>query len=306
LGLELGPSQIECIGIETYCVLLQDLYSTSMSFPKLLVVVIQTPGSDRYIPINVSLGMDPRFNLVYLPATMLSSNHEISLSNVPFNRNYFRHFQGRDLTPQEVGCAHSHNAAREIISQSPLGGIILEDDARIVNLDLLFAHSFDFLSHHQAEASILSLTGYRNLTFACAELSASPRRILRLNGQPDLAVAYALTMKAAKKLVCSNTPIKWVSDWPLSNSNYFAITPRVVTHGDQNTKSIILNGKSDYRFGVSPKYRRKLFSIHFILKNFYPNSNFALYLKEVFLRRITWNLDLMVFHLKGIKHKDLS
>ena len=105
-----------------------------MADGKLLVVVIRTPKSDRYLPIESLFKDDQRFKLEYIEASMTPSYSEVSNRNIAYSTEIFEYFQGRKLTPAEIGCADSHNRARALIKSHTGGGVILEDDARIINI----------------------------------------------------------------------------------------------------------------------------------------------------------------------------
>jgi GR25 family glycosyltransferase involved in LPS biosynthesis len=227
---------------------------------------------------------------------MLATKSDLSESAIEFTQSYSKVFEGRELTYREIGCANSHNIARQMISENPLGGVILEDDARIIDIDEFFQISTRFLAMQFRNPSILSLTGFRldkraNLSLLYKDCSF----IFRLLGKSDLAVAYVLTQKASKILYNANVPINSVSDWPESRCVYHALIGPVVLHGDQNTKSLISIDESNFRKGVSFLDKVKLWTFYNF--NIIKEVKVKAYLKVVFWNRIAWHFDYLGYML---------
>ena len=263
-----------------------------MADGKLLVVVIRTPKSDRYLPIESLFKDDQRFKLEYIEASMTPSYSEVSNRSIAYSTEIFEYFQGRKLTPEEIGCADSHNRARDLIQSHTGGGVILEDDARIINIDSFFIMATDFLSSQNAKLSILNLTGFRNIGLeASKNRSTNNNRYIKLWGSPDLAVSYALTQKAATELLISNTPIIGVSDWPHSKCYYFVPLIPLVRHGDKNTQSIIDSTKNNFR--ISKSLTKKLIDFLFIkfFINKPKNINLFGFIRYIYIKKINWHVD---------------
>jgi GR25 family glycosyltransferase involved in LPS biosynthesis len=117
-----------------------------MNGTALLLVLIETPNSNRSVPLVKLLQSNPKFELVRLPASMFNDHNEIRKAHISLNLDRFEFFNGRAMTPQEIGCSLSHNMARKIISTSCNGGVILEDDARISNVEDFYQIATNFLS----------------------------------------------------------------------------------------------------------------------------------------------------------------
>ena len=263
-----------------------------MADGKLLVVVIRTPKSDRYLPIESLFKDDQRFKLEYIEASMTPSYSEVSNRSIAYSTEIFEYFQGRKLTPAEIGCADSHNRARDLIKSHTGGGLILEDDARIINIDSFFIMVTEFLSSQNSKSSILNLTGFRNIGLkASKNRSTSNNRYIKLWGNPDLAVSYALTQMAAAQLLNSNTPIMGVSDWPHSKCYYFVPLIPLVRHGDKNTQSIIDSTKNNFR--ISKSLTKKL--IDFLFIKFFINKpksiKFFGFIRYIYIEKINWHVD---------------
>ena len=263
-----------------------------MADGKLLVVVIRTPKSDRYLPIESLFKDDQRFKLEYIEASMTPSYSEVSNRRITYSTEIFEYFQGRKLTPAEIGCADSHNRARDLIKSYASGGVILEDDARIINIDSFFIIATDFLSSQNLKSSILNLTGFRNIGLVTSRnRSTNNNRYIKLWGSPDLAVSYALTQKAATELLISNTPIIGVSDWPHSKCYYFVPLIPLVRHGDKNTQSIIDSTKNNFR--ISKSLTKKLIDFLFIkfFINKPKNINLFGFIRYIYIKKINWHVD---------------
>lgn len=266
---------------------------------KLLVVVIRTPKSDRYLPIESLFKDDQRFKLEYIEASMTPSYSEVSNRSIAYSTEIFEYFQRRKLTPAEIGCADSHNRARDLIQSHTGGGVILEDDARIINIDLFFIMATDFLSSQNSKLSILNFTGFRNIGLDISRnKSTNNNSYTKLWGYPDLAVSYALTQKAADELLRSNTPIIGVSDWPHSKCCYFVPLIPLVQHGDKNTQSIIDSAKKNFR--SSNSFVRKISDLLFIkyIVNGQHNIDLFQYMRSTYWDKIKWHVDYVRIKLR--------
>lgn len=269
-----------------------------MANGKLLVVVIRTPKSDRYLPIESLFKDDQRFKLEYIEASMTPSYSEVSNRRITYSTEIFEYFQGRKITPAEIGCADSHNRARDLIQSHASGGVILEDDARIADVDSFFIMATDFLSSQKSKLSILNFTGFRQIGLEKSR-NESPKnnRYIKIWGSPDLAVSYAITNKAAAELLKSNQPIIDVSDWPDVKCNFFVPLVPMVWHGDSTTRSLIDSTKSNFRGNKS--LTRKLSSL-FLLKFYIKRPkgvSFSHFINFTYGQRIKWRVDYIKIKL---------
>lgn len=201
------------------------------------VYVIETPNSRRSIPLKDSLQNDQRFTIHTIQASMISTPLELNLSKIDVEKEHFWALTKRELSFPEIGCANSHNLARALCSQNELGGIVFEDDARILDLEMMAAGAEYFLKQFRETSSVLSLT-FGPKVHPPFQSHAKPH-IIRLFGDPPLAVGYALTSIAAARLLAANTPIKFVSDWPRADVSSFCLSTPPVAHGDLHTISTI-------------------------------------------------------------------
>lgn len=128
-----------------------------MQEDQLLVIIIDTPNSNRSQPLLDIFNSDPRFDIVRLPACMLNTEEDVENQNIKVSLEAFDFFHARLMSPQEIGCAISHNRARQLLANSFRGGVVLEDDARITNLDSFYEIAVNFLKSQSEKSSVLSL-----------------------------------------------------------------------------------------------------------------------------------------------------
>ena len=102
---------------------------------ELLVIIIDTPNSNRSQPLMRSFSNDSRFDVVRLSTCMLNTYEDVKNQNIDVIYETLQFIQKRPISPQEIGCATSHNRARHLLANSLRGGVILEDDARIRNVE---------------------------------------------------------------------------------------------------------------------------------------------------------------------------
>ena len=269
-----------------------------MSDGRILVVVIRTPYSNRYIPIEALLRDDYRFKIRYVEATMAYSYRDLLSKNISFSHEKFELCYGRKLSPAEIGCAESHNRAREVIQSSLSGGVILEDDARIKNVDHFYNSVSIFLAQKSNSHSVLNLTGFRNLNLK----SYKSKFYNRIFVHPDLAVGYALTALAASALHHANLPISSVADWPRSRCKYYVPNIVSIDHGDSNTSSLIDSNTSFIR--VKPKFSFKLKQFIIILFFFRLKDRVTLseYFSNVVSTRVLWRIEKIRLTLIGFRN----
>jgi GR25 family glycosyltransferase involved in LPS biosynthesis len=264
-----------------------------MNGTALLVVLIETPNSNRSTPLVRILEHNPKFELIRLQASMFNAHSEIRNSQISLNMDRFEFFNGRVMTPQEIGCSLSHNMARKIIATSRNGGVILEDDARVRSLEDFYQIGTKFLSENCRKPRVLSLNMFR----LNPKQNFDKDGYQPLIGKPMLAVSYALSPIAASILVDKNSPITTVSDWPNSRVRYYATFKEVVAHGDSESASTINIDDSPFRIG--PNFLKKLSQILFIVyfRDKPKEVNFFSYVHEIHWSKASWYLDSALRHL---------
>jgi hypothetical protein len=257
------------------------------------VVILKTPEVDRSQVLEELLKNQKFFQVELIKSTMAKTFIDIDRHFIKYELEEFNLLEGRELRPSEIACANSHNLARDIIANTTCGGIILEDDARFLDLDYLYLTVSSFLQNKLNEKAILNLTGFYGKTTSTSNCN----KIHKLFGAPDLAVGYALTPSAASELIRSNSPIKYVADWPDSKCRFYVPINPPINHGDENTSSIIAKDKIDFR-KTNRYFVIKLFFSR-VLKPNLTNNRIALfmYFRYQLLRRIYFHLDSLMISL---------
>jgi hypothetical protein len=202
-------------------------------------IVIDSQILDRSKPLLDKLEAGEFFSTTNLRATMISNWQSEHLSSIDFDNEVMRRWHQRDFFPGEIGCAHSHNMARELASNFENGAIIFEDDARISDPVALAELVSRFSKEIDDEFAVLSLVDFLTVGRSFRGKLGCRVRFLKLQGKPPLAVGYFLTKSAAKSLQSANTPIRYVADWPEVEINYYTSSHSFVTHGDQESSSLI-------------------------------------------------------------------
>lgn len=262
-----------------------------VDFSQIQIFIIETPDSDRSKRLKDSLGRDPRVHLEVIQAKMIRNASDLKDSGIQVESEFFWALTNRSMSFPEIGCAFSHNVARHAIAQSQYGGIVFEDDARIINLDLLIEVVSKFLLKHKNESALLSLT--HSVFPASGSIILSSVRDYRLLGDSPLAVAYALTPIAAEGLLTANEPLRYVSDWPEAQVKKFCLTYPLVLHGDTETQSVIDPfGTLARTDGGSNFSLTKIFLLHFFFRA-RRKVGFMTYLKYVFLKPVKFYLDIL-------------
>ena len=257
------------------------------------VLVITGHHSHRSDLLVEKLKEVSQFEITMVEAK-ITPNYEIcNRYNILFNQKIAKIFLGRELFPGEIGCAFSHYSARKIISESKFGGIILEDDARIIRPEVFLKSAAEFLQTQCGKPSVLSFAGWNPRPFSVNEDFEIDKlvRNFKLLGVPPLALAYALTPSAAKNLTLSSYPIKETADWPSCKCSFFVTSKILAFHGDGGTTSII-----DYEGGsprVRPKLRQRLEIILFIdfLMRKSDLMHFRTYFTQIWLRKLYFYID---------------
>jgi hypothetical protein len=262
-----------------------------VDFSQIQVFIIETPDSDRSIKLKQSLDGNPRIHFETIPARMISNSVDLMKSGIRVEKDFFWALSNRFMSFPEIGCSYSHNLARQAIAQSSFGGIVFEDDARIINLDLLVQGVSKFLLKNKNESAMLSLTHAVHHDQTTNNQLAGDE--YRLFGDAPLAVAYALTPLAAQMLLSANDPIKYVSDWPEAHVRKFCLTYPLVSHGDSETQSVIdplgtlARTPNNRNLGIA-----KLLFLDYIFRA-RGKVGLSIYFNYVFLKPLKFHLDIL-------------
>jgi hypothetical protein len=222
-------------------------------------VIIQTPNSERFLPLLEVIYKSEVFEPVLIVATM---GYSLSDDTEKFIQEEVLRY-GRVLTQNERACAISHSEARNVIAQSQHGGIIFEDDARVIDLEHLEQATLSFLEKFSNVNSALGLLDYKNQHVeGCT--NSTPLRFRKLLAETPLAVATVLTPIAASEILKSAITSSQTADWPKSKCRFFILSDGCVRHGDETSGSVI--GDTAMRVSGKPP---QLFSPHSLVSTFH-------------------------------------
>jgi len=246
------------------------------------VIVISVPNSNRLNPLKAQLYLSNKFR-VYIQAAEMFDKHASE-----FSPNYSKQKQiyGRHLSEGEIGCTISHWTIYKNFRFSDAPCVILEDDARIPNITNFESLIEKFIRHNSSKNAVLSLLPWRQ---EMAHDKFRPK-INRLVGRTPLTVGYVITPRAMQELYLVNKDYAYLPDWPPSSTVFYTSVTGVISHGDDETFSLIdVRG----RFEVARNsllYRLRLRCNLRPLQHF---ENFTEYLRALFLPGITWRLDVI-------------
>jgi hypothetical protein len=249
------------------------------------VIIIGEINGARIKPLLTLFGADTRFQIKIQQPIYLENFKDYRLLQSGFNVEKSTVYMMRELALTEIGCALAHNAAREYLASTNCGGVVLEDDARILDIDYFYAATTLFLNTMQ-EPSVLNLTSIKKFEFCESETPINPT-LVKKRFYPPLNVGYALNKLGAQML--SETPYRLynVSDWPYSNIDKYTLASPAVAHGDQNTSSTIdplnlLNRSNGYW-----KNRLALITFYYYCKNRSFFRSLAEYMRVMLQPRFT-------------------
>jgi hypothetical protein len=233
-----------------------------MNVQRIPAVIIQTPNSERFLPLFEVICKSEVFEPVLIVATM---GYTLSGDNEEFIQEEVLRY-GRVLTQNERACAVSHSEARNVIAQSQHGGIVFEDDARVIDLEHLEQAAVGFLKKFSNMSSALGLLDYKNQHVEGCTYNSLPR-FRKLLAETPLAVATVLTPIAAVEILKSAATSSQIADWPKSKCRFFVLSDGCVRHGDTTSGTVIgdtamrVSGKTPHPSslnGLAIRYRRFL------------------------------------------------
>jgi len=257
---------------------------------KIKVIVICVPNSKRADPLLLQLGQSQIFQIEIFSAVMYSRSSSQHKPNFSKQKAVY----GRELSDGEIGSAISHFHVQVRCSKDNSLSVILEDDARIKNLKLFEETILDFESMRKNTSSVLTLLPWDPDSTSSYKSHNVPR-IIKLAGEPPLTVGYAATSHAMANLGTFNSDFAYLPDWPPNNVNFFTTIPGVISHGDENTESLI-----DKAGRIKTSRFNRL--IRLTLLPYLRNRNLFLNFKEYFQvtikRSFTWRIDKLKINLE--------
>lgn len=263
---------------------------------KIKLVIIAVPNKQRLKPLLNQLSDSKIFEIVIFSAIMFSKQSSEFKPNFSKQKTVY----GRPLTDGEIGSAISHWKVQKFFAGNGTHCIILEDDARITDINNFEKLILDFIQFSQNTSSVLTLLpwGSRRLSGKVKSLE-----LRKLSGRPRQTVAYIATSKALEELSSANIDYSYLPDWPPSNTRYFATLNGVVEHGDSETYSLI--DKTGSRKTIKFYTIIKFFMLPFLL-NKKQFAGFKEYLGSCLLPSLTWRIDKFNFRFFVFKQNLLK
>jgi len=240
----------------------------------LKILVIGEKDGPRIQPLLKALLNDDRFNLEFWDPVLLKSFNDERLIESGFDVNKSTSYVSRKLALNEIACALAHNRAREYLAVNKFEGVILEDDARIPNVDYFFDSATLFLTSVKVPAVLNFATQRKVEDFENVPLGF-PRLQKQICHSP-LNVGYVLNKAGAEMLSKTSYRLYMTSDWPYSKIKKYILVNPAVAHGDEKNTSTIdpenLLNRSAKSWKKSWPNRIRLFSFYWYLRH---RKNFA-------------------------------
>ena len=204
------------------------------SYELIPLIIITVPNSSRIEPLLKQLNSSSLFNIIQFPAVMFDgSDHK-------FSPNYKKQkiIYARNLSNGEIGSAISHQMVQKTYMSMNVPCVVLEDDARIPNLENFESVVTSYIEKHSNDKSILSLVPWKPKDKSTQNLDSVPE-VIGLSGSTPTTVAYVITPTSMRELSDSNSDFSFLPDWPPNTIKFYTTIHGVVNHGDSNTTSLI-------------------------------------------------------------------
>ena len=247
------------------------------------LIIITVPNSARIEPLLKQLHPSTLFEVIQFPAIMYDgSDHK-------FSPNYKKQkvIYARKLSNGEIGCAISHQLVQKTYMSINSPCVILEDDARIPNLEIFELVVSRFLKNHSNDKSILSLVPWKNGNTSPLQFDLPPE-IIGLSGSTPTTVAYVITPKSMKEMSNSNFDFSFLPDWPPNSVKFYTTIHGVVTHGDSYTSSLI-DSVGRKKANRLQNLSKLTFLPYVVNRNLF--ANISEYFKICIKPSFTWRID---------------
>ena len=199
---------------------------------KIGLIVIGDRRPD-YLTTCLSSDLLSRFEVYDFPAV-----YPISEERDGYDLFSFRSRLAREPLNGEIGCALAHREAlKGFIETSQLWTLVLEDDAIVIEPDRLEEIVLEIANLSESQPTVISL---------CYE-RAFPKRsqnkyFVQCRSFSSKTTAYFINRKGAEALIESQTPVRFLADWPITTllfKFYVSRSPLVIE--DPTLESSILN-----------------------------------------------------------------
>jgi GR25 family glycosyltransferase involved in LPS biosynthesis len=257
--------------------------------------IIRSDDANRSLSLIESLKQHSHINIILIDGYYLNEEELALVTDHTWSK--IRNF--RNLVSGEIGSALSHSFVQTMVAEAGVGGVILEDDARIINIENFYTTCFDFLSAKNP-VRILNLCDPRAQNMSTRfHLEKIPKTSsINLIGLSNRNVAYALSSRSARSISEVNFPIYSTPDWPFSSNRHAILIHPVVLHGDNNTISTIDKFdtlKREIRGNILRKIRMVLFYDY--LKNYKHFEDITQYYNIVLRHRVNFFADIVLIKI---------
>jgi hypothetical protein len=246
------------------------------------VILLSVPNSERVVPLERVLKISNRFDVKKFEAVM----YDTSMSQFSPNLKKQKVLYSRVLSNGETGCSISHQLIQKsyMLQSKPI--VVLEDDARIPNLDDFEMLVQQFINEFGEEDAVLSLLPWNSAVVKNDQ--RSNLSMIPLSGNSPLTVGYVITPKAMASISTRNSDFSYLPDWPPTETKFYITNKGVINHGDDSTISLI-----DQTGRVKTKKFKKLMKLTCIpyLLNIKMFSGFSEYFGFAVRPSFTWRVD---------------
>jgi hypothetical protein len=272
----------------------------------LKVLIVGDKDGHRIKPLLKMFSNDNRFDIEFWEPVYLKSFGDEQFKKSGFNVNKSTSYMSRKLALNEIGCTLAHNRAREYLAANSCGGVILEDDARIPNLDYFYNSAILFLKTIEIPA-LLNFATERVIEDFDSTFSDIPKLRKQICYTP-LNVGYVLNRSGAEMLSKTKYRLCMTGDWPYSKINKYVLANPAVAHGDLRNISTIdpenLLGRTTKSWKKSWPNRIRLFSFYWYLIHRHNFDGIGEYFTVMLVPRILYQLNRFYsyFQRRNLRH----
>jgi len=265
----------------------------------IIVIIIGDANGTRIQPLLRTFANDSRFDIKIWAPVYLESFTSDKLIQSCFDVDKSTVHMMTKLSLREIGCAIAHTEVRKYLATKELGGVVLEDDARIPSLDYFYNSATIFLTSIKIP-SVLNFATPKKIVELNGDYSQIPKLQKRYVHSPT-AVGYVLNKSGAEMLSNTKYRLCTMNDWPYSQINKYVLSNPAVAHGDSDSLSIIdpenLRGLGVKNWKRSWKNRILLFSFCYYFINRNSFTSILEYLKVMLIPRILYQLKRFSFRI---------
>jgi len=254
----------------------------------LKVLILGDKEGHRMKPLLKTFLNDDRFDLEFWDPVFLNSFNDEHLVESGFDVKKSTSYMSRELALNEIACSLAHNRARAYLAVNKFEGVILEDDARIPNLNYFFDAAISFLNSVKVPA-VLNFASQKTVEDFGNALLDSPQLRKQISHSP-LTVGYVLNKAGADMLAKTKYRLYMTADWPYSKIEKYVLANPAVAHGDARNVSTIdpenLLKRSTRSWKRSWPNRIRLFSFYWYFRHRRNFGSLKEYITVMLLPRI--------------------